>query len=137
MIHRTVRRLGAAGALAAGLILAGGGAALAHECFNASSSEQGNAARGEHSENWEYVPSQFIVDDVLSEIGGTPEQQECFTSGALAALGESVTIGVGPAKGTDSVIALNSPNTSDGRGIDHLFPVLVGVALDCGYELDF
>jgi hypothetical protein len=49
----------------------------------------------------------------------------------------AIALGIGPARGTDSVIALNSPNTGDGRGIDHLFPVLVGVALDCGYELDF
>jgi hypothetical protein len=137
MIHRTVRRLGAAGALAAGIVLAGGGAALAHECFNTSASDQGNAAKGEHSKNWEPVPTQFIIDDALLEIGGTTEQRACFTEGALAAIGETVTIGVGPAKGTDSVIALNSPATGDGHGIDHLFPVLVSVALDCGYELDF
>jgi hypothetical protein len=52
-------------------------------------------------------------------------------------MGDAIALGIGPARGTDSVIALNSPNTGDGRGIDHLFPVLVGVALDCGYELDF
>jgi len=137
MIHRTVRRLGAAGALAAGFILAGGGAALAHECFNTSTSENGTAAKGQHSNSWAYVPTQEIIDDVLSEIGGTAEQQKCFTSAALATMGDAIALGIGPARGTDSVIALNSPNTGDGRGIDHLFPVLVGVALDCGYELDF
>lgn len=128
---------GAAGALAAGFILAGGGAALAHECFNTSTSENGTAAKGQHSNSWAYVPTQEIIDDVLSEIGGTAEQQECFTSAALATMGDAIALGIGPARGTDSVIALNSPNTGDGRGIDHLFPVLVGVALDCGYELDF
>ena len=118
-------------------ILAGGGAALAHECFNTSTSENGTAAKGQHSNSWAYVPTQEIIDDVLSEIGGTAEQQECFTSAALATMGDAIALGIGPARGTDSVIALNSPNTGDGRGIDHLFPVLVGVALDCGYELDF
>jgi hypothetical protein len=137
MIHRTVRRLGAAGALAASVILAGGGAAFAHECFNTSTSENGTAAKAEHSDNWAYVPTEEIIGEVLLEIEGTAEQQECFTSGALATMGEFIALGVGPARGTDSVIALNSPNTGDGRGIDHLFPVLVGVALDCGYELDF
>jgi len=82
------------------------------------------------------LPTEELIDEVLSEIGGTVEQQECFRSGTLAALGEFIALGVGPARGTDSVIALNSSNTGDGRGIDHLFPVLVGVALDCGYELD-
>jgi hypothetical protein len=85
-----------------------GGAAFAHECFNASTSENGTAA----------------------------EQQECFTPATLAAMGDAIALGIGPARGTDSVIALDSPNTGDGRGIDHLFPVLVGVALDCGYELE-
>ena len=83
------------------------------------------------------MPTEELIDDVLSEIGGTAEQQECFTSAALATMGDAIALGIGPARGTDSVIALNSPNTGDGRGIDHLFPVLVGVALDCGYELDF
>src|SRR5215207_3312926 len=127
---------GATGALAAGFILAGGGAAFAHECFNTSTSENGTAAKAEHSDNWEYLPTEELIDEVLSEIGGTVEQQECFRSGTLAAMGEFIALGVGPARGTDSVIALNSSNTGDGRGIDHLFPVLVGVALDCGYGLD-
>lgn len=113
---------------------------MAHECFNASSSDKGNEAKGTHSKNWAYVPSAVIIDDVLhgeEGIGGTAEQQACFTDGALAAMGTSVAIGVGPAKGTDYVIALRSPNTADGKGIDHLFPVLVGVAESCGYVLDF
>jgi hypothetical protein len=137
MIHRSLRRLGGATAVAAAFILAGGGTALAHECYNTSASDKGNAAKAEHSQNWSALPTQFLIEDVLADIGGTADQQNCFADGVQAALGDTVTLGTGPAQGTDFVIAFRSPSTADGHGIDHLFPVLVGIAEGCGYVLDF
>jgi hypothetical protein len=107
---------------------------MAHECFNSSASDQGNTAKAK-SGQWFAIPAEELVAEIVTEIGGTAEMQACFTEAARARLPGVVSIGIGPAKGTDLVIAANSPNTGDGQGIDHIFASLAPLAIGCGYDL--
>ena len=105
------------------LLVAGPGSALAHECFVAKRSAQGNAAAGAHSAAWESVS----LHTVLTEFIGLPaELAACVEEKAPAAgVPSSFVFGAKQAQGQFGVIAANNPNmeskglASDGRGIDH------------------
>ena len=103
MFSRTMTNVGAGIALAAALALGTGAAAYAHECYNPSRSDQGDADGG--------VITQEQADCIKAAYAG---------SGAPA----SFTVMVKGAVGQDGVIAAHNPNlvhSTDGKGIDHAF----------------
>lgn len=132
-------RIGMVAVASGTLVLAGAGSASAHECFVAKRSTQG-ALGAAHSGMWAPVPREELVAELpglLAELGITDlSQVECVVDGAEATLPEIVAIGVGPAKGTDGVIAanMNPKNAANGVGIDHLEAVLGGLLGSCGIE---
>jgi len=142
MFSRTITNVGAGVALAAALALGSGAAAYAHECYNASRSDQGNAKAGEHSQAWfTLVVADAINGDVESGFI-TPEQATCIEAAYMATgAPSSFTVMVKGAVGQDGLIAGHNPNTmhaADGKGIDHLFAAygeqIMGSYLGCGVE---
>ena len=125
MFSRTLTNVGAGVALAAALALGTGAAAYAHECYNPSRSDQGNAKAGANSQAWfTLVVADAIQGDADSGFI-TQEQADCVKA-AYAGTGapSSFTLMVKGAVGQDGVIALHNPNLShatDGKGIDHAF----------------
>jgi hypothetical protein len=125
MFKKTLTYAGAGLGLAAALVLGTGAAAYAHECYNPSRSDQGNASAGAHSQAWfTLVVSDAIQGDADSG-RITQEQADCINA-AYAATGApaSFTIMVKGAVGQDGVIAAHNPNgflATDGKGIDHAF----------------
>jgi hypothetical protein len=109
-----------AGVAAAVLALGGVGSAFAHECFNASRSDQGNAGASS-SKVWLTVQIADFYSD--PELGLTEQQAAQATQLALdAGVPSSVTIFIGThtiAEGTPSMSLLG--HASDGQGIDHFF----------------
>ncbi|HET7174018.1 MAG TPA: hypothetical protein VFI30_07065 [Nocardioidaceae bacterium] len=141
-VRRTVLR-GASAALASGaLILTAGAGAWAHECFNASRSDQGNAMAGTHSAAWETVSLETVVTVFLGQGSGV---WACVQPQAEAAgIPSSFVFGAKQAVGQGGVIAENNPNMSaglgsNGKGIDHAEDAygeaLVGLILQCGGSL--
>lgn len=116
------------------LVVAGGGSALAHECFNASRSENGNA-NATHSSKWFTLSLEMLAADV----GLDEAQTEQFVEAAIAeGIPESFTIFVGNhtiGEGTPAFTTLG--HQSDDKGIDHFFTTygdqLIGIL--CG-EVD-
>jgi hypothetical protein len=137
-----------AGVLVAGasaFTMLGAGSAWAHECYNASRSEQGNTSAGTHSQAW----GQFRISDLVAELQAaglvTAEQSQCinaaWTNGGGPA---SFTFHVKGANGSDGVLAENNPNgglMANGRGIDHAEDtygeLLVASFLGCGANPPF
>jgi hypothetical protein len=122
---------------AATALVLGAGTASAHECFNASRSQQGNQAAGTHSQAWTTL-------DSLARSFLPAEQADCVL-GELAAAGISTTtaVHVKGANGQDGVIAEHNPHDEkhgDGSGIDHLFdaygPAFGAAFAACGVPLD-
>ena len=128
MRHRIVR----SSTLALALTVAAVGTAAAHECFNISRSDRGNAAVFEHSPNW-------ISIGTLSELYSTPPDpsfpaltpsQVTWAVAEAKALGvpDSITIFVGHTLG-EGTPAL-AKHGADGRGIDSFndwVPVLIDI----------
>lgn len=98
--------------------LTGGGAALAHECFNTSRSEQGNAGAA-HSPNWETL----TLEDLAADIGLTPAETADFLEQAEDAdIPFSFTIFVGKHTiGENGIGFLDGDKAVDGQGIDWFF----------------
>ena len=99
--------------------LTGAGAALAHECFNASRSAKGNESSGTHANTWEAVT---LFDFFVFEAGLSEDDAEA----ALALLPEDVptetTIFFGPITiGEGSHAFEEGGQATDGKGIDHFF----------------
>ncbi len=137
-MHR-FSRVGLVAASSAVVLITGAGSALAHECFVANRSAQGNAAAGSHSAAWETV----TLHTILTEFIGLPSDlAACVEAKAPAAgLASSYVFGGKQARGQDGVIAENNPNfdlkglASDGKGIDHgedaLGPIIGALIGEC------
>ena len=116
-------RFGLTAAAVLVVLITGAGSALAHECFVANRSAQGNAAAGSHSAAWETV----TLHTVLTEFIGLPDDLAACVEEAApeAGIPSSFVFGGKQAKGQQGVISLNNPNmelkglASDGKGIDH------------------
>jgi hypothetical protein len=125
MFGRTIKRVVAGTALSAGLVVGSGVGAWAHECFNASRSDQGNAMAGERSQAWFTLR---IADAIASDVEAgwySAEDGACILD-AYTATGAplSFTLHVKGAIGQDGVIGMHNRNDElhvDGKGIDHLF----------------
>ncbi|MGH8868186.1 MAG: hypothetical protein ACRDYU_09340 [Actinomycetes bacterium] len=137
MVTRALARSAFVVLSAATVAVGGSSAAWAFDCFTPKRSSQG-AESAARSGNWAPVPRAELLAEIegdLTGLGATPEQVACFTEEATSVLPETLAIGTGPAKGQGFVIASNNPQAkvlADGRGIDHLEPVLIGIAADCG-----
>jgi len=142
MFSRTLTRIGAGVALAAALALGSGAAAYAHECYNPSRSDQGDAKAGANSQAWfTLVVADAIQGDAASGII-TQQQADCIKA-AYAATGapSSFTVMVKGAVGQGGVIAAHNPNlarSTDGKGIDHAFATygeqIFGSYAACGVQ---
>ncbi|MDY0910160.1 hypothetical protein [Microbacterium sp. CFBP9034] len=129
-------------ALAAALALGSGAAAYAHECYNPSRSDQGDAKAGSHSQAWfTLVVADAIQGDAASGFI-TQAEADCIKA-AYVATGApaSFTLMVKGAVGQDGVIAAHNPNlahATDGKGIDHAFAAygeqIFGSYAACGVE---
>ncbi|GAA2898613.1 hypothetical protein [Microbacterium esteraromaticum] len=124
--------------LTAALVLGGGMAASAHDCFNPNRSDQGNAAAGKNSQSWWTL----VVEDVVMEgvgMGYTQEQAECILDEYDGPA--SFTVKVKGANGQDGTLLAHNPNDhldSDGKGIDLVFSAygdeIMGAYMACGVE---
>lgn len=111
----------ALGGLAAFMLTAG--PAVAHECYVANRSAQGNASAGANSQAWDAVS----LDTVLTQFIGLPQPlADCVEANAgTYGIPTSFVFGGKQAVGQGGVIAENNPNmqakglSSNGRGIDH------------------
>jgi hypothetical protein len=109
----------------------GAGAALAHECFNASRSAKGNEGAN-HSPQWETIDLELLAAD----IGLDEAQTEAFLAAAdEAGVPFSVTIFIGKKTIGQNSTAFNEGGKSgDGKGIDYFFSTygetLIGIV--CG-----
>jgi hypothetical protein len=121
---------------AIGLTIAAAGAASAHECLNASRSDQGNLMAGTHASRWIYFGT---LEELLStppEPGApalTPAQYDWALAAARAAgAPTSFAVYVGNhtiAEGTPGM----AKHGADGRGIDHFgdwLPILLQIYAD-------
>jgi hypothetical protein len=121
--HMRRRFFTIAAAVAATVVLTAA-PALAHECYIASRSWQGNLMAGTNSQAWFQVDlnQEFANDPTLSDA-----DRQCLIT-QLTAHGVPLvfTIHVKGAVGQDGVLADNNPNSwlvTDGRGVDHFFDV--------------
>lgn len=120
---RGVTRTAAVVAATGGLLMAGPGAALAHECFVANRSAQGNAAVSAHSAAWFTITPEVLFGEIIG-LEGAPYDCAVAAWKADSSLPAYVVVGGKQAKGQDYVIAESNPNfatgkASDGKGIDH------------------
>jgi hypothetical protein len=120
---RTWTRAGSVVVAAGALLMAGPGAALAHECFVANRSAQGNAAVSANSAAWTTITPEILFNEI---IGLPPGPAACAVAAwnANPDLPPYIVVGDKQAVGQDGVIAENNPNfatgkASDGQGIDH------------------
>jgi len=142
MFSRVLKNVGAGVALATALALGSGAAAYAHECYNPSRSDQGDAKAGANSQAWfTLVVADAIQGDANSGFI-TQEQADCITV-EYAATGapSSFTVMVKGAVGQDGVIAAHNPNlalATNGKGIDHAFAAygeqIFGSYAACGVD---
>jgi hypothetical protein len=98
--------------------LTGAGAALAHECYNASRSAKGNEGAN-HSPVWETIDLGLLASDV----GLDEAQTEAFLEAAdEAGVPFSVTIFIGKKTiGQNGAAFTQGDAATDGKGIDHFF----------------
>jgi hypothetical protein len=134
-----IRRTLVTAALAVGLVVSGGAAASAHECYVANRSDKGNEGAS-HSANWYtlevtelYASAHFFVpgvDDPLTEaeIAEAVALTEAAGIPTSFALFERFTIPRTPAEAEHL-----ASHTTDGKGIDHFFTkygdALMGIAV--------
>jgi hypothetical protein len=120
--------------LALTFTLAASGVASAHDCFNISRSDQGNASVFEHSPNWISIGTLtelYSTPPDPSVPALTPSQVEWAVAAAKAAgAPDSITVFVRHtiSEGTPA----EARNGGDGRGIDYLeawFPILIEIYL--------
>ena len=143
-----LKRFARASVLALALTAMTAGATLAHECFVANRSSQGNQGAGTHSKSWIYVdlvglagflsdPSDPNALPALSDAQltyfvaraqelGVPSDFAIFIGGRPKTFG--FTIG-GDAPGFEA----NGKGT-DGQGIDHFFDAHIGDAITAYFE---
>jgi hypothetical protein len=128
MRTRSLRSLGLA--LTFSLAVASG--ASAHDCFNVSRSDQGNASVFEHSPNWVSIGTLaelYSTPPDPSFTALTPSQIEWAVAAAKAAgAPDSITVFIRHTI-TDGTPA-QARNGGDGRGIDSLdawFPILIDI----------
>jgi hypothetical protein len=121
MIRRTLSVAGLAGAI----VVAGpAGAALAHECFVANRSAQGNAAVSENSAAWSTITPEILFTEIIP-LPAPVAACAIAAWKADASLPAYIVVGGKQAVGQGGVIAENNPNfaakglASDGKGIDH------------------
>ena len=125
MFARIAGRTGATLALGALMVTGTGMGALAHECYNASRSAQGNESAGSHSQAWFTLRiADAIAGDV--EAGAYSAEDGACILAAYTATGAplSFTIHAKGANGQGGVIAERNPNSglmTNGKGIDHFF----------------
>lgn len=139
-MQHLIRRSGMALGVSALLIGVGATPALAHECFVANRSAQGDLKAGTNSQAWETVSLETVVSVFL---GQTAEVAQCV-DGEADNLGipHSFVFGTKQAAGQDGVIAAKNPNmqakglAGDGKGIDHAEAVygdaVVTAIFQCG-----
>ena len=123
MQTRFIRRIATTAGATAAIVGLTAGPALAHECFVASRSAQGNAAVGAHSAAWQEVS----LDTILTQYIGVPTNVATCVEANAAQFGIPSTFVFGDkqAQGQGGVIAENNPNmvagrlADNGKGIDH------------------
>ena len=120
---RLGRRLATVGAGGLAMVVLAAGPAFAHECFNASRSDQGNTAAAAHSKAWAPVSLHTILTVF---IGVDADVAACVEEHADEfGIPSSFVFGDKQAQGQGGVIAENNPNmsakglSSNGKGIDH------------------
>lgn len=133
---RTWTRVGSVVVATGALLAAGPGAALAHECFVANRSAQGNASVSAHSAAWTTITPEFLFSVIIPLPTGAAA---CAVAAwnANPDLPPYVVVGAKQAVGQDGVIAANNPNfatgkASDGQGIEHAeeaFDAAIGAIL--------
>ena len=121
-MRRTTRTLATAVAVV-GIAGLGAGPALAHECFVANRSAQGDAAVSAHSAAWFTLTPEVIFGGIF---GLTGDALTCAVDAwnSDPSLPSYLVVGGKQAVGQGGVIAENNPNfvtglASDGKGIDH------------------
>ena len=139
-MHRLASGLGRSIALAAALCLATATTAAAHECYNASRSEQGNLKAGSQSNAWFTL---VVADAIAEEVAeGLYDEAtgECVLD-AYEASGAPASFTVKVIGGKDGLIAggvTNHEILSNGKGIDHIFAAygetIIGAYAGCGVE---
>ena len=120
-----LRRITSASLLSLLILAVGASSAFAHECFNASRSEQGNTG-AQHSENWFNLSLEFVFTVILPGDTGIT-----LTDEQLAwALDQADAAGIpsGFVIRSDKTLGFNGKGEltpgfdrhgHDGRGIDH------------------
>jgi hypothetical protein len=139
-MHHLASRLGKSVALTAVLGLATATGAAAHECYNASRSEQGDLKAGTMSKTWfTLVVADAIAGDIESGLL-TPQQAACVTQ-AYADSGAPSSFTIKVVGGKDGLLAggvTNHEILMDGKGIDHAFmaygDAIFGSYAACGVE---
>jgi hypothetical protein len=139
-MHRFASRLGRSIAVAAALGLATATTAAAHECYNASRSEQGDLKAGTQSKAWyTLVVADVIAEEVDAELYDA-ETGECILD-AYEEAGGPASFVIHVVGGKDGVIAGGVKNEEllrNGKGIDHIFEVygdaIIGAYGECGVE---
>jgi hypothetical protein len=127
MHHSRFRRLVLSATLASVAMLSIVGVAAAHECYNASRSEKGDANAATNSNAWMWASETllaFVIPGIVGDADGlTPAQLE----EALAIVEEERAAGVAVydldrallGRATAASGAFGKPQSSDGKGIDH------------------
>ena len=120
-----LRRIASASLLSLLILAVGASSAFAHECYNASRSEQGDAG-AQHSDNWFNLTLEFVFTVILPEETGielTPEQLAWALDQAEAAgIPSGFVIRVDKTLGFNGKGELTpgfDMHAADGKGIDH------------------
>ena len=120
-----LRRIARASLLSLLLLVVAASSAFAHECYNASRSEQGNTG-AQHSDNWFNLTIEFVFTGILPEESGielTPDQLAWALDQADAAgIPSGWVIRIDKTLGFNGKGELTpgfSLHDADGRGIDH------------------
>ena len=139
-MHRFASRLGQSIAVAAALGLATATTAAAHECYNASRSEQGNLKAGTQSNTW----FTLVVADIIAEEVDAGMYDAATGECILEAYDEAgglASFTVKVVGGKDGLLAggvTNQEVLSNGKGIDHIFAAygetIIGAYGGCGVD---
>jgi hypothetical protein len=128
-MHHRLRRLVLGATLATFATLSVAGVAAAHECYNASRSDKGDANAATKSNAWTWASEVILafviptIPDVNDPDGLTPDQ----LAEALAIVEQERAAGVAVyeldrallSRATAASGAYGKPQSSDGKGIDH------------------